>query len=116
MRARRQRARKRRHLFYYLKVFDGLTGRLVGHLVDLSPAGMLLLVHDPLTIGTDYRLRVQLPEECGDHHDLVVDARSVSCRRDDNADRWGVSFRLGDVPRSDRAILQSMIYKFEFGN
>ena len=116
MRAPRQRARKRRHLFYYLKVFDGLTGRLVGHLVDLSPAGMILLVHDPLAIGADYRLRVQLPEELGDHHDLVVDARSVSCRRADGADRWGVSFRLGDIPRADRAILQSMIYKFEFGN
>jgi len=116
MRAGRQRAKKRRHLFYYLKVFDSLTGRLIGHLVDLSPGGMLLLVHDPLAIGEDYRLRLQLPEACGDRHDLVVEARSISCRREDSADRWGVSFRLGDIGRADRALLQSMIFKFEFGH
>ena len=116
MRGARQRAKKRRHLFYYLKVLDSPTRRLIGHLVDLSPAGMLLLVHDPLAIGADYRLRLQLPEACGDRHDLIVEARSVSCRREDSADRWGVSFRLGDVPRGDRALLQSMIYKFEFGH
>ncbi len=116
MRVTRRRARKRRHLFYYLKVFDGLTGRLLGHLVDLSPAGMLLVVRDPVAIGADYRLRLQLPEACGDRHELIVDARSVSCRRDAAPDCWGVSFRLGEIHRSDRALLQSMIFKFDFGH
>jgi len=109
-----QRRRRRRHLFYYLKVFDAQTGKLLGHLVDVTQEGLMLLADQPLDIGTPFRLRLQLPDELNGHADMVVEARSVWCRRDVNPDYFGIGFSLMAVGRSSRSILESMIYKFGF--
>ncbi|HIQ37967.1 MAG TPA: hypothetical protein EYH36_08250 [Desulfocapsa sulfexigens] len=33
----------RRHLVFYLRIFDGMSSRVLGHLMDISPSGLMLL-------------------------------------------------------------------------
>ncbi len=109
-----QRRLKRRHLFYYLKVFDAASGRLIGHLVDLTREGVMILTADPVEVGAPFRLRLELPQEVDGQNDLLIEARSAWCRRDTNPDYWGVGFRLERVTRGSRSLVESMIYKFGF--
>ena len=34
---------KRRHLIYYLRIYDGISSRIIGHAVDISQQGMMLI-------------------------------------------------------------------------
>lgn len=111
-----RRTQKRRHLFYYLKVFDDLSGRLIGHLVDITPDGVMLIGRDPVRVGAEYRLRLILPEGFSTRQDLVVAARSQWCRRDTNPDYWGIGLRLTEVSQADRSLVETMIYKFGFAH
>ena len=111
---KRPRQRRRRHLYYYLKVFDARSGRLVGHLVDLSAERMQLIIPEPVPIDAQWRLRMELPAALDGHPDVVLEARSVWCRRDENAASYGACFRLLGVAPAARALIESMITKFAF--
>ena len=53
-----ERQFKRRHLVYYLPVTDTESGTRCGRLVDITPAG-LMLVHDkPFPVGSVYSLTI----------------------------------------------------------
>ncbi len=60
-----RRRHKRRHLIYYLDVFEGDSDRLLGHLGDLTTEGLLLIDVEPLTLGQELDLRVVMPEVPG---------------------------------------------------
>lgn len=106
--------RRHRHLFYYLKVFDARTGRLLGHLVDMTGEGLMLRNREPLPVDRNFAIRMELPAAVEGQTDVVLEARSVWCRPDANPDYYGVGFRLIAVPRSCRSLLRSMITKFGF--
>jgi hypothetical protein len=110
----RPRQRRRRHLYYYLKVFDAQSGRLVGHLVDLSAEKMQLLIPEPVPVDAQWRLRMELPSALDGHADVVLEARSVWCRRDENPAYYGACFRLLGVSPDGRSLFESMITKFGY--
>ena len=56
-----QRSLSRHHLIYYLRVFDGISSRVVGHIVDISPKGIMLITDEPITVHEEYRLRMRFP-------------------------------------------------------
>lgn len=108
------RRHRRRHLYYYLKVFDARSGHLLGHLVDLTAEGMQLVNHEPLPVEADWRVRMEMPSALDGHTDVVLEARSVWCRRDVNPEYYGVGFRLIGVSPAARSLFESMITKFGF--
>ena len=52
---------KRRHLIYYLRVFDRKTDQLLGHLVNITPQGIMLISEESLATDTTFQLRMKLP-------------------------------------------------------
>lgn len=70
-----RRARKRRHLLYYLEVYDRGSGELLGRVGDLTQDGMLLLCDDPVEAGQVLDVEVRLPDIPG----LVGDAIAGRC-------------------------------------
>ena len=54
---------KRRHLIYYLRVFNRKTGDLLGHLVDVTRDGIMLINEDHVPLDIEMDLRMSLPEE-----------------------------------------------------
>lgn len=59
------RQARRRHLIYYLRVNDLDTGATLGHVADVSRAGLLLVGDAELRVGQRLRIDVELPEEPG---------------------------------------------------
>ncbi len=78
-----QRSVKRWHLLLYLRVFDS-DDRLVGHLVDISTAGMMLISEHPVAVGEDFDLWLELPKDGEQRERLEIRARSIRCDPDVN--------------------------------
>ena len=56
-----QRHLLRRQLIYYLRVHDGTSSRVAGHVVDISPHGLKLITDHPVAVGERCRLRMSFP-------------------------------------------------------
>ncbi|MEW6427225.1 MAG: PilZ domain-containing protein [Thermodesulfobacteriota bacterium] len=100
------RTLKRRHLIYYLEVFDEDTGRLLGHLVDITTRGIKLISKEAVPLDRVYRMRMHLPE--GYFKECVVhfEGRAVWSGNDVNPDFFDTGF---DVPNLDKNVRKIII-------
>lgn len=57
-----RRLRKRVNLSVYLGVFDANTKMLMGRVIDINPAGILLLTEREYANGSEFSVNIQLPE------------------------------------------------------
>jgi len=57
------RASNRRTLIFYLPVKDLSSGRVIGHLADITRRGCLILSKEPLYSGDQRILQVELPQK-----------------------------------------------------
>jgi hypothetical protein len=60
-----QRRQKRRHLLYYLEVHEQQTGKLLGHVADLTVDGLLLVGGQELKDGQLLDIDIELPQTPG---------------------------------------------------
>jgi hypothetical protein len=76
-----RRTVKRRHLFFYLRVWQSGSNRLLGHLVDITPEGMMLVSEESIAAGEEYELEIRTPDAEGEMSSLQFKA---ICRWSDN--------------------------------
>lgn len=91
-----QRKVARRHLIYYLRVYDQETKALLGNLVDISTRGIMLVSDQPLEIGKRFSLRMYLPETVEGSREVEFSAESRWCQNDANPDFFDTGFELLD--------------------
>ncbi len=109
-----KRSMRRRHLIYYLSVFDGKTDHLVGQLVDLTVEGLMLTSERFIEPKVCYNLRMVLPEEIRGRTQLFFEAETVWCRKDINPNFYDIGFRLIKISKTDIKVIESLIYDFSF--
>ncbi|MCG6929569.1 MAG: PilZ domain-containing protein [Desulfofustis sp.] len=96
------RDHERIRLVTYLRVFDGDSGLLLGHVVDVSYTGIQLVSHQPLRLNRTYALKLIMPKEVAGRFEMLIGAQSIWSRPDANPDFiiTGLSFRsLSDDQR-----------------
>lgn len=76
-----RRTVKRRHLIFYLRVWEIPSDRLLGHVVDITPEGMMLISEQSIDTGREFELEVRLPDTEGELKPLRF--RAI-CRWSDN--------------------------------
>ena len=94
MKDKEQRKLRRLHIVCYLRVFDRATGKLVGHIADISPSGMMLVNDRPLDLDCDHKLVMELPLEGNKRAKVLLTARSIWTRVDANPDFFNTGFKL----------------------
>jgi hypothetical protein len=109
-----KRALKRHHLIYYLRVIDRSTQEQLGHLVDITPDGIMLIVEKPLPVDVDYQLQIALPQEINGKEWLDLDARAIWCRPDVNPSLFGMGFQISEVTPEDTRRIMKTIQEFGF--
>jgi len=110
------RALKRRHLIYYLEVYDDATGTLLGHLVDITSEGIKLVSKAPIAAGKDFQLRMQLPEHYFEDRVLRFEAVSLWSSNDVNPDFYDTGFRVTWKDRRAAEIVADLVQQFGFNN
>jgi hypothetical protein len=111
---RAERALKRRHLIYYLRVFDCATGELLGHLVDITVQGLMLMSEKRLETGKDYRLKMQIDPVATTPAYLEFNARSIWCREDMNPSFYDTGFELLDASLDEFNRISQLIDELGF--
>lgn len=109
-----RRRHKRRHLIYYLEVFDDATDRLIGHVVDMTVKGIRLTSEEPIELNSTLRLRIDLPAETRGKTQLKFDATSLWTKKDVNPDYHCTGFELQDVSLDDLNTIKRVIARFKF--
>lgn len=108
-----KRKLKRRHLIFYLRVYDKNTGQLVGRLVDITSEGIMLNSENPIPTDTVFQLQMFLPEEF-DKERLDFDAKSIWCKPDVNRDLFVTGLKLLNVANRDTEIIENLIDEYGF--
>jgi hypothetical protein len=103
---------ERFHLVHYLIIYDNKTDLAVGNVVDITPAGIMLISEQPISSGTHLNLRMDFPEEIAGKRSLEFNARCVWTKRDINPDIYANGLQLIDVSSEDVDIIQALIEEF----
>ena len=109
-----QRRHKRNYLIYYLRVFDRNTDELLGHLVDITTEGLMLVSEKPIEANKVFQLKMDLPEEIRGSKQIPFDAESKWCKNDINPDFYDTGFLLINVSPGDLVIIEQLIRDFFF--
>jgi len=108
-----RRKTQRKYLIYYLRVFDQNTGNLVGHIVDISPEGVMLISESPIEVDMVFQFRMDLPTDTGKTH-ADFSARSIWCQRDANPDFYDTGFHLLEIEEGDVSAIEQLIRLYGF--
>ena len=105
-----RRLLKRRHLIYYLSVEDIDTGRLLGHLVDVTAEGIMLMSSDPIETGRVFRLRMTIPAGAeGTSQAVEFQAKSIRTGKDVNPDFFDTGFHMVSLTPSQLGLIETLI-------
>jgi len=99
----------RRCLVFYLRVFDGLSNKILGHLINMSEKGVLLMTDEPVEPNEDHRLRIRLPVFVRDRHEVVLKGTSRWCRKEPGWDHYCIGFQIYDLDASTEKIVLNLI-------
>ena len=113
-----QRSRKlsRRHLIVYLRVYDRDSDILLGHLVDITSGGLMLMSEEEIPVDRVCRLRIDVGEGHGWRGYLDLDARSIWSRRDVNPSYVDTGFEFLDPSERALAAIESLILDLGFAD
>ena len=109
-----KRRLQRRHLIYYLRVFEKNADQPLGHMVDISTEGMMLISEQPVKTETVFELRMVLPVEIEGSREVHFSAESRWCREDENPDFYNTGFQLINPSPEHVKITEHLIQKFCF--
>jgi hypothetical protein len=99
----------RRTFSYYMRVLDDASGKLIGHLSDISKDGFKLDSKYAVPLNVDLRLRIDQTNAISNKSFLVFTARARWCQRDiQDPTLYNVGFQLIQIDPSDYAIFAKM--------
>ena len=110
------RGLKRRHLIFYLEVYDDASGELLGHLVDLTTKGLKLVSKAPIAGGKTFTLRMQLPEDYFEEKTLRFQATSRWSSNDINPDFHDTGFLVEKLDTKATTIINDLIHALGFSD
>ena len=108
-----RRKLKRRSLAYYMLVMDANSGEMIGHLVDITPLGLMMDSEKSLPLGTDFRLRLDTMPDVADKDYIKFTARSKWCLPDAvEPYLFDIGFSIIDIAQHDAEIIQKITEKY----
>ena len=109
-----RRTRKRVYMMFYSRIRDRHSGDLIGHLVDLTAEGLLVVSETPLEIGQVLFMQMELPDDVSDKQFLKFDAQVAWCRKDVDPSFYDLGFQLVDISPEDIDITKRLIEAYGF--
>lgn len=104
----------RKNLVYYLKVFNRESGELLGHLVDITQEGLMLVSENTIPENTLFSLRINFPRDIFGEETLDFSALSLWCRPDVNPLFYDTGFRLMDISLDRMLLIKRLMGEYGF--
>ena len=111
-----RRNHPRRYLKSYLQVLDGNTSDIIGHIVNISIDGAMMISEKPISKGTSLQLRLVLPEQFEGNETIDIHSQSVWCLPDRfNPELFASGFKIETINQPDETFIDRFIEKFCLG-
>jgi hypothetical protein len=107
-----RRKLKRRHMMFYSRVFDRKTGKHLGYLGNLTPAGIMIISEEPLDLNRDIDLRIDLPEDIYKKPVLNFKGRSIWSQPDVDPRFSNTGFNLLEINPDDLDIIEQIVVDY----
>ena len=108
-----RRTLKRRSLSYYMLVMEANTQETIGHLVDITPKGLLMDSPKPFPLEKVYRLHLETMPDVADKNYIVFTARTKWCLPDViEPYLYDIGFSIVDIAPHDAEIVQRIAEKY----
>jgi hypothetical protein len=99
----------RRSFSYYMRVMDDASGKLLGHISDISSGGFKMDSNQLIPLNSDIRLTIDQIGEISSKMSLTFKARAMWCRQDlFDPNMYNVGFKIVDMTPSDHDIFLKM--------
>ncbi len=102
----------RRHLVFYLRVFDQATQHILGHLTDISTAGLMLVSEQKIDPGTVFQARLILPKEVMGRTELPLKITCCWCRPDALPEFHAVGFQFEEIDLAQKKLIDALTTEF----
>jgi len=111
-----KRSQERWNLVQYLRVVKAENNETIGHLVDVTTEGMMLISENSIPLNQTYNLRMEIPTEDNIPQMIALTAESLWTKKDVNPEFHDTGFRL--INPSKRAInaITRLIEELAFEN
>ncbi len=104
-----RRKLSRRNFSYYMRVTDEVTGKLIGHLSDISTTGFKVDSSQVVSLNADFRLRIDQIGEISNKLYIIFKARPMWCQQDQfDPNMYNVGFKIVDMTPGDHDIFLKM--------
>ena len=104
-----KRDMKRHYLIYYLRVFNRENGEVLGHLVDITTRGIMILRDSPIEAGVSYKLRLRWRNSAGKLQLADFEGVCRWCRPDVNPDFYGAGFAITSASEEHIEAIRKLI-------
>jgi hypothetical protein len=109
-----KRKLKRVHLIYYLRLFDNETNIQVGHLVDITTEGIMMINEEPVPMGKNFSFKMQLPGNITGREEINFKARCLWSRKDFNPDFYVSGFTIEEISSKEVKTITALIHQYGF--
>lgn len=106
---RDRRTSERHKLIMYLRVHDQETDELIGHIVDLSSGGMMLVADEPFQPKSEHQLKLMLPNSEQAEQTIDIRAECCWCGPDANDSYFDAGFRFLGTTAELRETISSVV-------
>lgn len=108
-----RRRYKRKNLSYYLPIIDNDTEQVLGHLVDISPVGIMIDCKHNIPSGQSFNLRLDLMENMSDRASIEFAAQCKWCRFDKiQPYLYNAGFEIKDISEADLEVVKAIAEKY----
>ncbi len=109
-----RRTIKRRHLIFYLRVWELEGDRPLGHVVDITSEGLMLISEQPIALGQEYALEVRLPDTEGSLKPMHFRAVCRWCDNDINPSFYDSGFEFVEKRPEDIETIRTLVEAYGF--
>ena len=102
------------HLIYYLRIFDSETDRNVGHLVDITVQGIMMISEEPVESKKDYSYKMKLPGIIQGRDEIEFTAHCLWCKKDINPEFYVSGYKINVLSSQDIKAITSLINAYGF--
>lgn len=109
-----KRKEERKYLVFYPRVFAGADSAMLGHVVNLSSAGFLLISSSLIRVEKQFRMRMRMPKEVCENPELELSATSCWCRKDLNPDFYLTGFKMANLNAAESMDIRFLLDGFNY--
>ena len=111
-----RRSIRRRHLIYYLRVWDVDAKTMLGHVVDITTDGMMLISDKPIELNKKFNLEIRWQDEHGKAKHISFEAESRWDSTDVNAAFCDTGFKILNEGIESLAPIRELIDEYGFND